>query len=521
MRVVILHCHYERGGVTQVVENHVRALRSAGVGDVVLVSGPRQSGLSEATCEFVKRWVVEDFDYDRDTAETDTIESRAEKISDDLTEKLGRAGATPGDTVLHWHNHGLGKNTAAPAVIRGLAEAGWKLLLQVHDFAEDNRPENLRRLIRATGASDKRQLGSYLYPVANQIHYANLTIADADVLKRIGIPESQTHVIPNSVVLAGVDDRPNQEEALGRVREAMELPADARWCLYPVRGIRRKNVGEFVLLCRWMGESRYGGLTLCPDTPVEKRSYLRWKELAARLAPRAVFDAAHHPGVSFADNLAASDFVISTSVAEGFGMAYLEPWLAGRRVVARRLPTVMDDFVASGIRLPDLYDGVPIPGDRTWLTRCREESSRAETESWTTVAEAFRPSLSRPSDSHDSIDFARLTPARQVEVLRRMDADEGFESDVQQRSEQLIKSLHCPSDPSLVSHNAEVIRSVYSPLQQAEQLTSIYGSLVRSDSDATVAAAENADAAIDLVTAMRPFCPCRTEILDSEMETLR
>ena len=28
--IVILHCHFERGGVTQVVENHVSALRETG-----------------------------------------------------------------------------------------------------------------------------------------------------------------------------------------------------------------------------------------------------------------------------------------------------------------------------------------------------------------------------------------------------------------------------------------------------------------------------------------------------------
>ena len=137
MDIVILHCHFERGGVTQVVENHVRSLTDvSGVNRIFLVSGDE-----------------EDFDYDPESLPVASAEDRSAVLASRLDGELVGAGIRPDASILHWHNHSLGKNTAAPGVIRRLASAGWRFLLQIHDFAEDYRPENYRRLIDATTAS--------------------------------------------------------------------------------------------------------------------------------------------------------------------------------------------------------------------------------------------------------------------------------------------------------------------------------------------------------------------------------
>ncbi len=146
MNIVILHCHFERGGVTQVVQNQLRALRdSDAVKEIVLVSGGRTGGLSDETTSSMHSIAVDGFDYDNSVASSDhdLLLARLENAFTDH-------GLSKDNTVLHWHNHSLGKNTVAPAVIRELAESGWRLLLQIHDFAEDNRPENYQRLISAS-----------------------------------------------------------------------------------------------------------------------------------------------------------------------------------------------------------------------------------------------------------------------------------------------------------------------------------------------------------------------------------
>ncbi len=434
--------------------------------------------------------------------------------SQNLQSELENRGITKDNTVLHWHNHSLGKNTAAPAAIRSLAESGWRILLQIHDFAEDNRPDNYRRLIQATGATSKLEIDQYLYPVGSQIHYATLTRADAGVLCEVGIPEPRAHCLPNSVVLP-FGEQPCQDESLAKVRRSIGLPNDARWCLYPVRGIRRKNVGEFVMLSRWIRPDQFAGLTLCPTTPVEKRSYERWREIAAEVAPKAVFDAGQHPDVTFADNVSAADFIMSTSVAEGFGMAFLEPWLAHREVIARRLPTVTDDFETSGVKLPKLYDQILIPGDAAWIRDCVAESSAAIRQAWSDLPDQFQPSLdSRARDCDQRIDFARLTTNRQIEVLRLAAADPGFESEVRECSRDLVGHLTSQPDDALVQHNAAVVGREYSPERSGRRLIAIYKELLASSCDVEIESPLHAGIAVDLISRTRPFFPCRTEVID-------
>ena len=515
MNIVILHCHFERGGVTQVVENHVRWLRDCDEVDrIVLVSGERVGGLSESISDSSQHLVVPDFDYDAQPYTVDALRDRRSALVQDLTRQLASMGLSEENCVLHWHNHGLGKNTAAPAAIHELAVAGWRVLLQIHDFAEDNRPTNYRGLVTASGAADKSAMDRYLYPVAAQIHYATLTRADAAVLNQLGVPETQTHCLPNSVVL--FDNQNLEHEAsLANVRRSLGLPDDSRWCIYPVRGIRRKNVGEFLLLSRWLSDTQYAGLTLTPSTPVERRSYERWKQLAPQVSPRAVFDAGEHPDVSFIQNMSATDFILSTSVAEGFGMAFLEPWLMERNVIARRLPTVTDDFQQGGVELPNLYDSIPIVGDHDWISACRAERDAKREMAWAGLPTPFRPRLdSVGGDTANQIDFATLTPARQIEVLRRVAQDAGFESAIQSESAALVEWLTTPADKQLVQRNAEVVKSKYSAQETGRKLVAIYQTLASAQCDTTIEPPARAGSGIDLIANERPFYPCRTEVID-------
>ncbi|WP_145168625.1 glycosyltransferase family protein [Rubripirellula lacrimiformis] len=536
MNIVILHCHFRRGGVTQVVENHVRWLRQdSNIDRIVLVSAGRTDGLGPATRSAVETLSVAGFDYDGIDAETadvsvvDDVGVRADAMESRLRESLGRIGLSADDTVLHWHNHSLGKNTAAPAVVARLADHGYRQLLHIHDFAEDNRPDNYGRLIIASGANGPADLDRFLYPRGDKIHYAALTRADASVIAGLGIPTQQTHWLPNSVCLPE-SDLPSRDDALAKVTAAMKLPADARWSVYPVRGIRRKNVGEWLLLSRWLPPHHYSGLTLMPDTPIERSSYLRWKSLAADVAPRSVFDAGHHPEVSFAENLAAADLIVSTSVAEGFGMAFLEPWLAGREVIARRLPAAADDFQHTGVSLPKFYDQIAIPGATDWLRQCEQETAVAMQSAWSGVPAKFRPSIQPATESslmsRESIDFARLTVPRQIEVLRRMVADAGYGREVQHHNQRLLEHLRTPANEDLVAANRDVIAARYSIQSVGQRLVDVYQSIlnpakqmrpaVQAEAVGPAGTADpttnmNSSSAIDQISVLRPFYPCRTE----------
>jgi hypothetical protein len=259
-------------------------------------------------------------------------------------------------------------------------------------------------------------------------------------------------------------------------------------------------------------------LTLRPATPVEAAGYDRWHRLAPQVSPRAVFDAGHHKSVSFADNLAACEYVVSTSVAEGFGMAYLEPWLAHRAVVARRLPEVMNDFAAEGVDMPALYDELPVPGDADWLQACGRRTRAALADAWSSVPPPFRPPMQhRQADRDaDTIDFATLTPADQADVLRRVADSDSFDQAVRQRSPQLIASLHRPADHEQVLRNAARVGQRYSPEAQGTRLRSLYRSLLEAPIERSISGPNGKGPAVQLVSEVRPFYPCRTERLSDE-----
>ncbi len=515
MDVVVLHCHFERGGVTQVVENHVRALAETSSGDdrVFLFSSSRRGGLSPQTESSTTALTLDPFDYDTKSFSCQKNAERAKRLADEIQRQLTAAGIQRTNAILHWHNHSLGKNTAAPAVAAELAQRGWRLLLQVHDFAEDNRPSNYAGLIRSIGATSPSELDASLYPVANQIHYATLTGGDANVLERLGVPSDQVHSLPNCVSLTGTQSN-DQEAALDKVRRLFNLPDNARWYLYPVRGIRRKNVGEFLLLTRWLPEHAYGALTLRPTTDVEARSYERWQSLAKSVVPNLIFDAGSNPDLSFMENLTAADAILSTSVAEGFGMAFLEPWLAGRPVVARELAGVTDDFRSAGVTMDSLYEAIPVPGDSSWLESCRAEYRHARDQAWDVIPRGFHPNSSDDSLGDSTlIDFAALTPARQQEVLERVATDDGFNNEMRSHSETLINNLHNPPTCETIAKNASVIGDVYSTNLQGQQLRGIYQQLLEASCDSNIEAPQNAGMAVNLVSEMKPFYPCRTETL--------
>ena len=503
MHVVILHCHFERGGVTQVVENHVQSLKDQ-VDRIVLVSGPRTSGLSQQTRDRVENLIVEEMEYDAVRQSTVSSERLSEQIANELTEH----GLSRDQALLHWHNHSLGKNVAQPAAIKKLADDGFRQLLQIHDFAEDYRPENVSALIRASNASEPIGFANYCYPTDSQIHYATLTRSDARVLESLGISSSCIQVLPNCVHLGG--ELPAADQSREKILVAAGLPADARWCLYPVRGIRRKNVGEFCLLSQFLPDEMYAGITLPPATEIERRSYERWRNIAQEIAPRAVFDAGTFAGVSFQENLAACDVVVSTSAAEGFGMAFLEPWLARRPVVARRLPAVVSDFEASGLRLDEFYDAISIPADAGWREEADAETAVAFQNAWKSIPEWFRPMWTPPTHALDRVDFGKLSTERQNQVLRRVHSDSGFKAAIGELNTDLIQSLTRTPRAEVIERNRQQILNEYSIEKASARLHGIYSALLETP-ESTPQRSDPGDSSVQLVCRERDFFPCRTE----------
>ena len=361
LQLVIAHYHLNRGGVTQVIHNHLRSLSrrdalASEIQGITLLFGGRCQGwperLEEPLPVPLKRLVWPALEYDS------TPDPPTSALAQQLVSLLRRAGLTPDRTILHVHNHALGKNAAWTASIASLAQAGYRLLLQIHDFAEDFRPEAYRRLTQALAGDRPVDLPRRLYPQASQIHYAVLNGRDQAVLAAAGVAPSHLHHLPNPVAVPG--PLPDRGTARKRLRDRFGVSVQSRFVLYPVRGISRKNLGELLLWSALEGHTRYA-VTLSPLNVQQQPRYQRWQRLAEELQLPVVFGLGEPGALSLPESLAAADAVITTSVAEGFGMTLLESWLAGCPLIGRDLPEITDDFRRQGLQFPWLARSLQVP----------------------------------------------------------------------------------------------------------------------------------------------------------------
>lgn len=338
MKVAVVHYHLRRGGVTRVIETALAGFRAAGVPvEIAVLAGEAPMPDSPIAPCFRP---VEGLGY-RAAAGLSDAEALAAHLQRQAEEFLGG----PPD-LWHFHNHSLGKNVALPAVLERLIDEGARLLLQIHDFAEDGRPANYARQAEFPVAAPR-------YPDASQVHYAVLNQRDAAVLRRAGLADPRLHLLPNAVTPpAGAGHGDGRFTTGGR-----------RLLLYPTRGIRRKNMGELLLLGVLCGDRYEFASTLAPENPEWQAIHDRWIALASGHRLPVRLGLGGEPGVEFGDLIAAADSLITTSVAEGFGLAFLEPWLAGKSVRGRNLPAITADFAERGIDLDGLYERIEIPVD--------------------------------------------------------------------------------------------------------------------------------------------------------------
>ena len=132
------------------------------------------------------------------------------------------------------------------------------------------------------------------------------------------------------------------------------------------------------------------------------------------------------------------------------------------------------------------------------------------------------------SDEVETLDFAKLIPQRQIKVLRRMENDRGFELAAKEFSGPLIKSLNEEFSDSVLHSNAEVVTEKYGSICSGEALIQLYRQLHELPSDGKqsvhcmsedgyldsgIGRVLESPSGIDLINAIRPYFPCRTEVL--------
>jgi FMN phosphatase YigB (HAD superfamily) len=347
----IVHYHLGPGGVTSVIAAASRALAAADIPHVILIGGEKGNG-SQTTLSTVDRASC------REPASppiltipglgylTSAGNLTASALAVSLRAAAQKALGSPPD-VWHFHNHSLGKNVLLAGVVANLAEAGETIILQIHDLAEDGRPVNQQAI---SGQS-------MLYPFSPRIHYAFLNSRDLRVFTASGLPPGNASVLANPITSSfSPSTIPNPSSPL---------------LFAPVRGIRRKNLGELVFLSAIAPQGTRIAISRAPLNPGALAIHDRWSRFARRQGLPVGFGVTDRftpePGASadFESWISHASHIISTSVAEGFGLPFLEAAAHVRPLIGRNIRHLTDDHAGHGIRAGDLYDQLLVPEE--WI----------------------------------------------------------------------------------------------------------------------------------------------------------
>lgn len=439
MRIALVHYHLIRGGVTSVLRQQARSLVDAG-DEVLIIAG--EAGDRQSDPGFPVA-VIPDLRYDsRREEEGQAPSDEVERLVSSILFAMERQWGSIAD-VVHVHNPLIRKNRLLLPALRSLQARGVKLLLQNHDFAEDFRPD-----VYLSGAA-----------YVDDAHYAAVNGRDHSFLRRAGLAGEGTHLLPNAVVPISA------KSGLNRTRY-----------LYPVRAGRRKNIGEALLLSLFIPEGRTVAVTLPPLSGRDAPSYSHWKSLAEKLKLPVEFEIGEFETLS--ESLGSSFCALTTSIKEGFGFSFLEPWTAGRAVIGRRIDYVCRDFERSGVKFDCFYDelAVPMVYLPAPLLRHKMESALAMTyKAYDITPPPYAlKTLTDDLFSRDSFDFGRMDEELQTDVIETLASNAAACADIADANPFLAGLSTWEPDERTVAANRDRILSAYAAQSAAALLRETY-----------------------------------------------
>jgi hypothetical protein len=315
MKIAFIHYHLKTGGVTTVLKQQVEALGEEC--EVLVLSGELPDISFPADSVYIPG-----LGYDSQSQKI----YQPEKVADDIIKAVFSKWKN-GCDILHVHNPMLAKNINLLKILKALQKRGIKLFLQIHDFAEDGRP-----------------LSYFSEEYVSDCHYGVINSRDYNILLKAGLKKQGLHKIFNTIKPINFDKKKFNSK---------------NYVLYPIRAIRRKNIGEAILLSLFFQNNETLTITLPPNSISDIISYVGWKNFVKENNLNVEFEAGLKN--DFSQLVLSAKFIITTSITEGFGFSFLEPWPAKKILWGRKLPDICHDFEKNGIALDHLYDRLPVP----------------------------------------------------------------------------------------------------------------------------------------------------------------
>lgn len=432
MNIAFIHYHLKTGGVTTCLKQQLDALQNDG--DLCVITGERPpTGFPAKSIHIPELAYTSVYRKPFDP----------ETVAATLARKLASHFNGPCD-IVHVHNPLLAKNAAFLQFLKALQKKGVNLLLQIHDFAEDGRAH---------------LYFNEDYPV--DCHYVVVNSRDYKILLKSGLKKQGLHRLFNSVSLP--------EKPLSPITEKP-------FVVYPIRAIRRKNIGEAILLSLIFKNDETLAITLPPNSAFDFASYRGWKAFTNDYRLRVEWDR----GLSdpFESIVYSARYLLTTSITEGFGFSFLEPWLFDKLVWGRKLPDICIDFESRGVDLEHMYTQLQVPiegfdsnGFYNKWRRTIQETARIfhlqiDLEQIRSAYEAMT--------ADGTIDFGLLSETFQKQVLRHLLTNKAHLKELLSLNPLLSKIGRVSAEKHLIESNRDAVVRSYSLAQYRQNLLDLY-----------------------------------------------
>lgn len=377
-----LHYHMKKCGTRTVIENILSYSKFSKNKFALIESGKQANYNTEKKIKHIK---IPEIDYNEKKFSS-LIELK--KYANKVAKKIENSMDFSKQCILHSHNVNLFKNSYLGIAILILAKkypSKLIVLMQVHDFAEDSRPNQLNFLLNATGKYNQKLAGELAYPTAKNIFYLTINNRDKLLLSKIGIEKNRIFLFANAVDTKSLEQKPiKNNELINYIKKFAKkngfyFDSKRKNIVYPVKLIKRKNVLESILILRLLNsiKKEYQLLITLDANSKEDANYsnkikkfVKNEKLPVTIGfgweiinpSKRVFEKNKIKEFIIPDLFYHSKSIITTSKLEGFGFTFLEGWLSNKQVVGRKINFIQKDFENKGIKFPGFYERIEING---------------------------------------------------------------------------------------------------------------------------------------------------------------
>lgn len=441
MKIAFVHYHLKQGGVTTVLKQQVEALRDNC--EILVLTGEPPVNCFPADTVHVPGLGYYNGVGSRKMYDPEKVAGAVQKAI--LKKFKGECD------ILHVHNPTLAKNRNFLKILCFLQKSGIRLFLQIHDFAEDGRPLSF--------------FAESEYPPDS--HYGVINSRDYEILLKSGLTEKGLHYLPNAVIMLNC---------------TWENTDSEKNILYPVRGIRRKNIGEAILLSLFFKNNETLSITLPPNSQPDIDSFIGWKKFISSNRLKVNFNAGLKN--DFEKLVSASKFLITTSITEGFGFTFLEPWTANKFLWGRRLDGICDGFEKNGVNLDHLYSNILVP--LKWIER--DIFYKRWKGCWMKNCTAFKFDEGKKNTERffnkiiidDHIDFGLLDEQFQKKVILKVISEKKSADELTAKNPHILPPADLSDKTELIKNNMEAVKKKYNQTIYKKRLLEIYLKVVKT-----------------------------------------